>query len=338
MSNTPVPILVMELLETSLTSCLKTNGILPVEISYSIISDITTALCYMHGQTTPIIHRDLTANNILLTTDMRAKISDLGMAKILNLSAAERMQMTTCPGAQSYMPPEALSSGTTYGCIDIFAFGVLILHLFCGEWPLPGEANRVDPLNPSKLVPLTEAERRAKFFDLLGSYHPLAGLIRHCLSNHPPYRPTADQVLTRVCQARAQICPPAMNKLQMLAAIERVTAENQKFTSKVGNGQECVQDSESQQLRVSLGELTVEKDSFRELLSVKEDRLAAKSKELKAMEQQVDAQRAEIAAQEKEISLKEAIIEAKEETIKRLKGSDQVRTCTGYKQNAYIYT
>lgn len=303
MSNTTVPILVMEFLETTLTACLRTNGILPVEISYSITSDVATALCYLQGQAIPIIHRDLTANNVLLTVDMRAKISDLGMAKILNLSAAERMQMTTCPGTQSYMPPEALSSGNAYyGCsIDIFAFGVLV-HLFCGEWPLPGEANRVDSLDPNKLVPLTEAERRGKFFDILGSYHPLNGLIRQCLSNHPPYRPTADQVLSRVCQARAHVCPPAMNRLQMLAALERVTAETRQLSSKVQDSrsdQENLQESELQKLHLSLEELTVEKDSLGELLHLKEDILTARCKELKAMEQQVDAQRAEIVAQKK---------------------------------------
>ena len=80
------PILVMEFLPTNLTSCIEQYGILPKEISYSILHDVALGLCYLHGQTPPIIHRDLSANNVLLTPNMTAKISDLGVARILNLT------------------------------------------------------------------------------------------------------------------------------------------------------------------------------------------------------------------------------------------------------------
>ena len=81
-----VPILVMEFLPTNLTSCIEQYGILPKEISYSILHDVALGLCYLHSQTPPIIHRDLSSNNVLLTPNMTAKISDLGVARILNLT------------------------------------------------------------------------------------------------------------------------------------------------------------------------------------------------------------------------------------------------------------
>ena len=80
------PILVMEFLPTNLTSCIEQYGILPKEISYSILHDVALGLCYLHSQTPPIIHRDLSSNNVLLTLNMTAKISDLGVARILNLT------------------------------------------------------------------------------------------------------------------------------------------------------------------------------------------------------------------------------------------------------------
>lgn len=131
---------------------------------------------------------------------MTAKISDLGMAKILDFSLVKQ-QMTTCPGASSYMPPEALAHNPSYNCaIDIFAMGNLMLHTFCGEWPIPGEPNRVDPQNPTKLLPLTEAERRDKYIAKLNRNHPLLKLIQQCLSNYPPHRPPASRVLERVVE------------------------------------------------------------------------------------------------------------------------------------------
>ena len=80
------PILVMEFLPTNLTSCIEQHGIFPNEISYSILYDVALGLCYLHGQTPAIIHRDLSSNNVLLTSNMTAEISDLGGARILNLT------------------------------------------------------------------------------------------------------------------------------------------------------------------------------------------------------------------------------------------------------------
>ena len=80
------PILVMEFLLTNLTSYIEQYCIFPKEISYSILHDVALGLCYLHSQTPPIIHRDLSSNNVLLTPNMTAKISDLGVARILNLT------------------------------------------------------------------------------------------------------------------------------------------------------------------------------------------------------------------------------------------------------------
>ena len=67
------PILVMEFLPTNLTSCIERYGILPKEMNYSILHDVALGLCYLHSQTPPIIHRDLSSNNVLLTPNMTAK-------------------------------------------------------------------------------------------------------------------------------------------------------------------------------------------------------------------------------------------------------------------------
>ena len=88
------PILVMEFLPTNLTSCIEVYSTLPNEISYSILQDVAVGLCYLHSQTPPIIHRDLSSNNVLLTPNMTAKISDLGVARILSLSPLQVSRMT----------------------------------------------------------------------------------------------------------------------------------------------------------------------------------------------------------------------------------------------------
>ena len=79
-----VPILIMELLPISLTKYLEQNKMIPNRIKISILLDVSLGLYYLHKQTPPILHRDITDNNVLLTSDMKAKISDFGVSRIFN--------------------------------------------------------------------------------------------------------------------------------------------------------------------------------------------------------------------------------------------------------------
>ena len=144
----PAPILVLEFLPTNLTTCIDEYGILPKEISYSILHDVALGLYYLHSQTPPIIHRDLSANNVLLTLNMSAKISDLGVARMLNLTPLQVSRMTETPGTPAYMPPEVMKANPKYDTsVDEFSYGILMIHVFSGRWPEPQEgqlALRID--------------------------------------------------------------------------------------------------------------------------------------------------------------------------------------------------
>ncbi len=155
----------MQFLPTNLTSCLERYGILPDEINFSILHDVSLGLVYLHGQTPVIVHRDLSANNVLLSTNMTAKISDLGVARILNLTPFQVSRMTETPGTPAYMPPEVMVANPHYDTsVDVFSFGIMMIHTFTAEWPLPSIGQtRIDPANPDRLIPVTEAERREEF-------------------------------------------------------------------------------------------------------------------------------------------------------------------------------
>ena len=128
------PILIMEFLPTNLTSCIERYGILPKEISYSILHDMALGLCYLHSQTSPIIHRDLSSNNVLLTPNMTAKISDLGVARILNLTPLQVSRMTQTPGTLAYMPPEVMVANPKYDTsVEEFSYGIIMIHMFSGQ-------------------------------------------------------------------------------------------------------------------------------------------------------------------------------------------------------------
>ena len=215
-----IPILVMEFLPTTLARCIDMYGVLPEEVSYSILHDMALGLCHLHSQTPPIVHRDLSANNVLLTPNMTAKISDLGVAKILNLTPLQLSRMTRAPGTLAYMPPEALSEEPRYDTrIDEFSYGVLMIHVLCGRWPMPCEPVRVNPRNRAELLPLSEAERRNQYLQDIGNAHPLMGLIHRCVSNDPERRARAAEIVQWVERMARQSPPTFANRIEMLRQI-----------------------------------------------------------------------------------------------------------------------
>ena len=133
--------LVMECLHTDLAKFLKQHqekGVdIPLSIKLSILLDVSYGLLYLHTLNPPIIHRDLSANNILLTVDgLQAKIADLGVSKLLDPQTQMQISQTKVPGSQNYMPPEALTENPQYGLeLDIFSFGHLMLYTATQEFP-----------------------------------------------------------------------------------------------------------------------------------------------------------------------------------------------------------
>ena len=220
--GSPLPVLLMERLHSTLAACVDRHGKLPEECCYTVLRDVGVGLHYLHGHTpNPIIHRDLTANNVLVTPDMSAKISDLGVAKILNLNPARMTQLTKCPGTPSYMPPEALVERPIYSTkMDMFSYGNLMTHVFSGRWPIPAEIFRANPSNPHVMTPLTEVQRREAYLNDIGDAHPLMGLMRECLSNNPTLRPDIPEALQRVKEVVPQFPPSFENKAEVLQRIQ----------------------------------------------------------------------------------------------------------------------
>ena len=243
-----VPILVMEFLPTNLTSCIEQFGILQKEISYSILHDVALGLCYLHSQTPAIIHRDLSSNNVLLNPNMTAKISDLGVARILNLTPLQVSRMTQTPGTPAYMPPEVMVASPSYNAsIDIFSYGILMIHTFSGKWPEP----QVGPVRtrPSRLIPVSEAERREVFLQAIGNDHPLLNLIRKCIDNHPRLRPRTSEIVKQLADVLLKFPASLMaNRLEMLRRFESHEEEKKNFRQTL--------DQEKQKLAKQLAEKT----------------------------------------------------------------------------------
>ena len=155
------------------------------------------ALDYLHAN--GVLHRDLSSNNILLIGGTRAKLTDFGMSKMVDINPHMTKQ-TMCPGTLAFMPPEALLSKPIYSDkLDVFSCGVLIVQIITRKFPTPKDAHRTvnDPKYGRIQVPISELERRKN--DLLGVFltHPLRQFALNCLSDADGDRPTA----STLCQS-----------------------------------------------------------------------------------------------------------------------------------------
>ena len=129
-STADLPVLVMEMLQGSLDHLLENTPNVPLAKKISILQDVARGLVYLHGRTPAIIHRDLTARNVLLNSAMVAKIADMGNSRLVDMQPGQlSLTMTRgVPGTAVYMPPEAFEVPPKYGPkLDIFSFGHLAL-------------------------------------------------------------------------------------------------------------------------------------------------------------------------------------------------------------------
>ena len=129
LQGTKLPLLVMERLETSLDDLLEHMPNIPISLKRSILEDVASGLLYLHRRNPPVIHRDLTSNNVLLTSSLTAKITDMGNSRIADMRPGQMVRtLSKVPGTLVYMPPEAQDSKHRYGpSLDIFSFGHLAL-------------------------------------------------------------------------------------------------------------------------------------------------------------------------------------------------------------------
>ena len=220
-----VPTLIMEYLPMTLSQCLERYPDIPDYLKNSVLHDVALGLLYLHQQVPAIIHRDLTANNVLLASTMSAKIADLGVARIVNLNPAQMTaKMTICPGTPAYMPPEALSNKPLYNTsLDCFSYGNLIVHTVVQNWPLPLPLLQADSQNPGLLKPLTEVERRAEYLEQMGGVHPLRQMAERCLHNDPRQRPTAARIVQELEHVTASHPPPFANVIEMVRDLSHKT-------------------------------------------------------------------------------------------------------------------
>jgi predicted Ser/Thr protein kinase len=113
------------------------KGRLDVREALEVAGEIARALAFAHEH--GLIHRDVKPQNVLLNGDGRAKVTDFGIARSLDVEHGVT-QTGTVLGTSNYIAPEQASGQPVDVHTDVYSLGVVLYELLTGDVPFPGES------------------------------------------------------------------------------------------------------------------------------------------------------------------------------------------------------
>jgi serine/threonine protein kinase/CheY-like chemotaxis protein len=154
--ETGTPFILMELFEGDPLDDLMQQKKLTIEEKCYILQQASFAVSTIHDN--DICHRDIKPGNVLVDSQLTAKVMDFGIARLRDSTLTPTSHVF---GTPAYLSPEAFSSARVNFKSDIFSFGSLCYELFTGERPFQAEtvagiANQIrsqDPQWPRMLDP-----------------------------------------------------------------------------------------------------------------------------------------------------------------------------------------
>ncbi|HEX5661188.1 MAG TPA: serine/threonine-protein kinase, partial [Polyangiales bacterium] len=182
----------------TLRAFVDTIGEIPPEIAACIGAELAAALAAAHAQ--GIVHRDVKPENVLLHEDRTVKLTDFGIADMLDPTMSAMTATGQLLGSPAHMAPEQVESGDADARSDVFALGTILYWLCTGTLPFSGKnphqvLKRVvecQPLDPLALRPS------------IG--RPLRDLICRCLAKSPAARfQTADDLAKALARLLANV-------------------------------------------------------------------------------------------------------------------------------------
>ena len=168
-------IIVIEIMDCTLRSALSNGKVIPNHI-HPICVDVAQGLIYLHSiQPHPLIHRDVSAPNVLLKavgTGWIAKLSDLGSAQFANIA------QTLAPGCVLYAAPEVQQRDTALKQtekVDVYSYGVLLIEILKRDMPTGHLSQLIN-----SLIPI---------------WPQFISIIQRCTNSDPSRRPTMCDVI-----------------------------------------------------------------------------------------------------------------------------------------------
>ncbi|CDP18613.1 unnamed protein product [Coffea canephora] len=155
----------------------------------NIIKGVAHALSYMHHDCSPpIVHRDISSNNILLDPECEARVSDFGTSKFLRRDSSN---WSSLAGTYGYVAPEFAYTMKVNEKCDVYSFGVLTMEVIKGKHPGDLIANLLSSkLEETELKDLLDQRLLYPNQQIEKNLISILKLARECLHADPQCRPT----------------------------------------------------------------------------------------------------------------------------------------------------
>uniref|UniRef100_A0A5B6ZUR8 non-specific serine/threonine protein kinase n=1 Tax=Davidia involucrata TaxID=16924 RepID=A0A5B6ZUR8_DAVIN len=217
-SHAPHLFLVYEFLEGGTLGKMLNNEEQAAEFGWiqrvNVVKDMANALSYLHHDCSPpIIHRDISSNNVLLDSEYVAHISDFGTARFLS---PESSNWTSFAGTFGYAAPELAYTMKVNEKCDVYSFGVLTLEVIMGRHPGDLISSLSSSLSISTahgilLKDVLDQRLSTPRMQVAEEMVFIAKLAFACLHCIPQSRPTMRQVSMELSKRRSNLQNPFHN-------------------------------------------------------------------------------------------------------------------------------
>ncbi|KAL0010675.1 hypothetical protein SO802_005783 [Lithocarpus litseifolius] len=142
----------------------KEGHLLDWDTRFNIAVGTAKGLAYLHEECeVKIIHCDIKPENVLLDDNYVAKVSDFGLAKLMNRE--QSLVYTTLRGTRGYLAPEWITNYAISEKSDVFSYGMVLLEIIGGRKNYVPEENLEKAYFPVYASKLLEAGKLTEIFD-----------------------------------------------------------------------------------------------------------------------------------------------------------------------------
>ena len=354
-----LPVLVIEKMDTSLRTYMEDHSKeeFPLHQKAFVLRQVTQAMAYLHSQNPPLVHHDLSPNNVLLNVvSFATKVSDFGMSRAINLSALSRK--SSIEGTQAFMAPEALHDPPQYNeKLDIFSFGNVVISTLTHECPNPGPPTKYEG---DVFVAVTEFQRREHYVVKFSAQEKqlFQTVVHQCLENRPDKRPSSVMLVQELRRIEStlprggHVAAPIEHLRQQLSAKEEeyrrkneMIREKDQLINEVFKEKDEVIREKDQMLKEKDGVIRAKDKALKdkdwvirekdEVLKEKDGVIRAKDEALKDRDGMIRDKDEVIREKDEVLKEKDKVIRKKDKTLKEqdgvirekdedLKGKDEV--------------
>jgi len=218
-----------------------------------IVKEISDQLCYLHTKIMPVVHGDLSAENIIITPDLNITVTDFSSSHLLNTPTAVSYRWVAKP---SYLTPEQARGDRWSWQSDLYQLGILLFEMISGCRWNKGTTPR------EKMIFSASVKKPAEDFLVEQSNQAISSLVAELLEPKPEQRTiTAAQCFNQLKEIESLLLNPSGHVVTQELSNEKASVQ------KVSESQNPGKDTSAQE--VSEAEISDQEDLEAENLETK---------------------------------------------------------------------